>query len=119
MPTLLLRLRGPMQSWGIHSRYVERDSGSEPSKSGVIGLVCAALGRDRSEAIDDLASMRMGVRVDSEGTRSKDYHTAGAKSGIRKADGKIELNESKMTLPSNRYYLADTDFLVEIGRAHV
>ena len=39
----------------------------EPSKSGVLGLICAALGRDRSESLDDLASLRMGVRVDREG----------------------------------------------------
>ena len=45
MPTLLLRLVGPMQAWGTSSRFDERDTGKEPSKSGVIGLLAAALGR--------------------------------------------------------------------------
>src|SRR3990172_4719032 len=47
MPTLLLRLVGPMQSWGTTSRFDQRDTGKEPSKSGVIGLLAAALGIDR------------------------------------------------------------------------
>lgn len=103
-----MRLKGPMQSWGTQSRFVERDSGSEPSKSGVIGLICAALGRDRAEPIDDLAKMKMGVRVDNEGARSNDYHIAG-KSGFMRASGKVE---TKNAIPSNRYYIADADYLV-------
>ena len=45
MMTLLLRLAGPMQSWGTASKFRERDTGREPSKSGVVGLLAAALGR--------------------------------------------------------------------------
>ena len=45
MSTLLLRLAGPMQSWGTDSKFDERRTGREPSKSGVIGLVAAALHR--------------------------------------------------------------------------
>ena len=48
MSVLLLRLSGPMQSWGIQSQFPDRDTGMEPSKSGVVGLLCAALGRGRS-----------------------------------------------------------------------
>lgn len=76
MATLLLRLQGPMQSWGTTSRFDERDTQLEPSKSGVLGLVCAALGRDRHEPVDDLAVLRMGVRVDQEGVPMRDYQTA-------------------------------------------
>lgn len=47
MPTLLLRLVGPMQSWGTTSRFDQRDTGKDPSKSGVIGLLAAAMGIDR------------------------------------------------------------------------
>lgn len=112
MPTLLLRLSGPMQSWGTRSRFTERDTELEPSKSGVIGLVCAALGLRRSEAVDtepnNLAGLRMGVRVDREGRMSTDYHTAGARTGIVRASGTL----SKDAVLSNRYYLADADFLV-------
>ena len=46
MPTtLLLRLDGPLQSWGVASRYARRDTLDHQSKSGVIGLCAAALGR--------------------------------------------------------------------------
>lgn len=104
MHTLLLRLAGPMQSWGTQSRFLERDTGMEPSKSGVLGLVCAALGRPRTEDIDDLAALRMGVRIDREGTLRRDYQTA---MDVVRASG-----SAGGTVVSNRYYLADADFLV-------
>lgn len=104
--TLLLRLQGPMQSWGTTSRFDERDTQLEPSKSGVLGLVCAALGRDRSEPVDDLAALRMGVRVDREGVPMRDYQTA---TGVVNAAGKVE---KERTVVSPRYYLADAVFLV-------
>ena len=106
MPTLLLRLAGPMQSWGTTSRFDERDSQLEPSKSGVLGLLCAALGRDRAERVDDLAALRMGVRVDREGMLMWDYQTA---TGVINAAGKVDLHR---TVISPRYYLADAVFLV-------
>ena len=111
MTTLLLRLAGPMQSWGTQSRFSTRDTGREPSKSGVIGLLCAALGRPRSESVDDLSALKMGVRVDREGIVRMDYQTAGGSRhddyGVRTADlGK------GATVVSRRYYLADADFLV-------
>ena len=121
MSTLLMRLAGPMQSWGTQSRFVDRDTGREPSKSGVIGLLCAALGKPREEKPGDgfptLAQLdeelRMGVRVDREGTIAKDYHTAGGgrvpglkKYGVIKANGGLD------AVVTTRYYLADADFLV-------
>ena len=107
MATLLLRLAGPMQSWGTTSRFDERDSQLEPSKSGVLGLLCAALGRDRTEPLDDLAALRMGVRVDREGLLMRDYQTA---TGVLiAADAKPDL---RRTVVSPRYYLADAAFLV-------
>ena len=39
MSTLLLRLAGPLQSWGTDSKFEVRRTENEPSKSGVIGLV--------------------------------------------------------------------------------
>lgn len=106
MPTLLLRLAGPMQSWGTTSRFDERDSQLEPSKSGVLGLICAALGRDRAEPLDDLAWLKMGVRVDREGLLMRDYQTA---TGVMTAAGKVDLHR---TVISPRYYLADASFLI-------
>lgn len=106
MATLLMRLQGPLQSWGTTSRFDERDTQLEPSKSGVLGLICAALGRDRSELVDDLAALRMGVRVDREGVPMRDYQTA---TGVMIATGKADL---RRTVVSPRYYLADAAFLV-------
>ncbi len=108
MSTLLLRLSGPMQSWGTQSHFDIRDTGYEPSKSGVVGLLCAALGRPRAAPVDDLAGLRMGVRVDREGKLSRDYHTAG-KGGYYKVSGGVE---RKNLIVSTRYYLADAIFLV-------
>lgn len=115
MSVLLLRLAGPMQSWGIESRFSIRDTGREPSKSGIVGLLCAALGRPRHLPVDDLAALRMGVRVDREGALKVDYHTAGggtlagARYGVAKASG-----ARPETVVSHRYYLADADFLVAL-----
>ena len=104
MDTLLIRLSGPMQSWGVQSRHAIRDTGLEPSKSGVVGLLCAALGRPRSAPLDDLAALRMAVRVEREGLLSRDYHVA---QNVLRAGG-----GTKPTEPSTRYYLADALFLV-------
>lgn len=105
MDTLLMRLVAPMQSWGIQSHYTVRDSATEPSKSGVIGLLCAALGRPRDAALDDLASLRMGVRVDREGSLRCDYHMA---QDVLDANGK----STRGSIPTNRYYLSGAAFLV-------
>lgn len=107
MATLLMRLAGPMQSWGTTSRFDERDTQLEPSKSGVLGLLCAALGRDRAEPVDDLAKLRMGVRVDREGVLLRDYQTA---TGVLiAANAKPDKDR---TVVSPRFYLADAAFLV-------
>ena len=78
MAILILRLMGPMQSWGTQSRFSNRDSDLEPSKSGVIGLLCAAMGkpRDDLETIGKLFRLKMGIRVDRQGILKCDYHTA-------------------------------------------
>jgi CRISPR system Cascade subunit CasD len=107
MHTLLLRSSGPLQSWGVQSRFSIRDTGLEPSKSGVVGLLCAALGRPRSAPVADLAALQMGARVDREGRLAYDFHTA---QHILKAGGGI-----KDTEPSRRYYLSDAAFLVGLA----
>jgi CRISPR system Cascade subunit CasD len=107
MNMLLLRLAGPMQSWGTQSRFTTRDTGLEPSKSGVVGLICAALGRARSQPVEDVAALRMGVRVDHEPIMASDYHTT---LDVVKASGaKPKAGEAVVSV---RYYLTDGDFLV-------
>lgn len=99
-----------MQSWGTQSRFLERDTLQEPSKSGVLGLLCAALGVDRHDwtSLEPLTRLRMGVRVDREGIMRYDYQTA---QGVLKAkDGRVDKRDN--TVQSWRYYLADAVFLV-------
>jgi len=106
MSTLLLRLAAPLQSWGVDSKFEERRATMrEPTKSGVIGLLAAALGRRREEPIDDLSRLRFGVRIDQPGKLLRDYHT------VKSPDG----NKSYVT---NRYYLSDAVFLVGFEGDH-
>lgn len=104
MHTLLMPLVGPMQSWGHRSRFDDRDTGLEPTRSGVIGLICAALGIPRDGDLSKFDRIRMGVRVDSPGRVMVDYHTA---MDVIKADGK-----GTGTVTSHRHYLSDARFLV-------
>ena len=110
MTTLLLRLVGPMQSWGTSSRFDQRDTGKEPSKSGVIGLVAAALGIDREnwEELEPLTKLKMGVRHDRPGVLKSDYQTA---QDIISADHK-KIHKTAVT---TRDYLADAAFLVGLS----
>ncbi len=118
--TLLLRLEGPMQSWGYRSRFDYRDTALEPTRSGVIGLIYAAMGiaREDEKEILRFDPLRMGVCVDEptywrncfpravyQGPRpERDYHTA---LDVIKADGK-----GTDTVVSYRDYLADASFTV-------
>ncbi|GAA3884813.1 type I-E CRISPR-associated protein Cas5/CasD [Streptomyces sedi] len=74
---LLVRLAGPLQSWGVASRFARRDTLNRPTKSGVVGLCAAALGLPRDAPLDDLAGLLFGVRADHPGTPLRDYHTVG------------------------------------------
>src|SRR5262245_33175039 len=97
-PILLLRLEGPLQSWGIRSRWSRRETGPEPTKSAIIGLLGCAAGirrpdwRSTSEpdrALEEWdRALRFGVRVDRPGTIETDYHTVQGRHW--QADGKIK-----------------------------
>lgn len=100
MVTLLIRLMAPMQSWGSRSRFDDRDTEAEPTRSGVLGLCAAALGIDRAEPIDDLVALRFGVRVDREGGAGHDYHTAQLYPGSPKTRTDV----------TTRAYLSDAAF---------
>lgn len=100
MATLLLRLVAPMQAWGTRSRFDDRDTEAEPSRSGVLGLCAAALGIDRAEPVDHLTRLAFGVRVDRAGVAASDYHTA----QLRPGDPKTRTDVTR------RAYLADAAF---------
>ena len=125
MSVLILRLAAPMQSWGLQSRFSVRDTAREPTKSGVVGLLGAALGWPRDADFSDLNALLMAARIDRPGTVRRDYHTAGGGTvPNRKAYGVAEssadinkpVTEGKLrTVLSNRYYLADADFRVALA----
>lgn len=102
MTVLLLRLAGPLQAWGVRSRFTVRSTELEPTRSGIIGMLAAAVGRRRTDPIEDLLSLRFGVRKDQPGRVIRDFHTA------RPFDAR------KPMPPSERYYLADAVFLAGI-----
>lgn len=102
MTTLLLRLGAPLQSWGTSSRFVRRNTDRAPSRSGVIGLLAAARGVRRTDPLEELLSLRIGVRIDQPGQVERDFQTA------RSLDG-----SSTMPL-SYRFYLADAVFAVAV-----
>lgn len=54
-PYLLLWLEAPIQAWGHDSKFGRRDSLDFPTKSGVLGILCCALGAG-GEQIDWLAN---------------------------------------------------------------
>ncbi len=106
MSTLLLRLAAPLQSWGTESKFNIRSTNREPSKSGVIGILAAALGYSRNVSIEELKklnSLRFGVRIEQEGNLLIDYHTV---------IGPFKQDASEATTESYRYYLTDAVFLV-------
>lgn len=111
MSVLLLKLAGPLQSWGADSRFTERKTRHEPTKSGVIGLLAAALGRRRTEPVDDLASLCFGVRIDQPGYYECDFQTE----HTRVWDKPSARWAFKEGLPlSHRYYLSDAVFVAAL-----
>ncbi|MER7755273.1 type I-E CRISPR-associated protein Cas5/CasD [Kitasatospora sp. NPDC097643] len=116
-PGLLLRLAAPLQSWGETSQFNERDTAPFPTRSGVIGLLAAALGRKRGDDIGDLAALSLTVRVDRPGVILRDLHTVGgglpAARTVTTAEGKKRSGPTA-TLLSHRYYLSDAVFTAVI-----
>lgn len=102
MSTLLLRLAAPLQAWGTDSKFETRRTNQEPSKSGVIGMLAAALGLPRDADLSALAALRFGVRVDRAGDLLHDFHTVKA----------IKRNSTEeITYITHRDYLADAIFV--------
>jgi len=121
-----------LQAWGYDSRFGRRDTLDFPTKSGVLGLLCCALGAGgrQCELLAEFASLDMQlvayVRADKNGSPAirepllHDFHMVG--SGYDKkdpwqslmipktSDGKTAVGGgSKLTY---RYYLQDMAFAV-------
>lgn len=115
---LALLLDGPMQSWGHASRFERRTTALHPTRSGVVGLIAAALGIDK-HAADELTKLDqfkvLQVTTVNLGRRNarasnlpiqrlEDYHTV---TSIRRASGKVDRDA---TVQTYRHYLLDARF---------
>lgn len=115
MKTILLKLKGPMQSWGTSSHFETRNTDYYPSKSAVIGIIAASFGyrrdqdQDQEKAIKALNELDFALRVDQPGTLLRDYHIAQK----YKKTGEFE-----RTYVTNRYYMEDAVFVVAISHAN-
>lgn len=103
MTTLLLRLAGPLQSWGDSSRFAQRQTRRAPTKSGVMGLLASAQGRRRTDPVEDLVNLEFVVRIDQPGSVIRDFHTA------------IDWRSGQSMPLSQRYYLADAAFVAGVS----
>ncbi|WP_063806154.1 type I-E CRISPR-associated protein Cas5/CasD, partial [Streptomyces kanamyceticus] len=102
MSVLALQLAGPLQAWGASARFARRTTENAPTKSGVIGLLAAAQGLERTADLTALTALRFGVRIDQPGTRIRDFQTA-------------HHPDTGQAMPiSDRYYLADAVFVAAL-----
>jgi CRISPR system Cascade subunit CasD len=110
-----LRLEGPLQSWGFDSQYNRRNTGLMPTKSGIAGMCCAAIGLPRGSdeekafliefgkvKMTAIAIPRVGVKKELPVRRMQDYHTV---QNTKTAEGKIK--DCHIT---HRQYLTDAAF---------
>lgn len=119
---LALLLDAPLQSWGFESRFQRRTTGLHPTKSGVVGLICAAMGlaKDSPEeraTLPQLAALKMisigiqrqqvnrwtGEKSELAVRRLEDFHTV---LKTRRASGKM--NDDPVV--TRRQYLLDARF---------
>ncbi len=126
--TLALYLDAPMQAWGASSRYQQRETEAFPTKSGVLGMLAAAMGIDKDSAgeaiaISKLSSITFSVlRIKRNGIRlvqrMTDFHTVGG--GYDKKDLKQKLHFTRKAsgglnfnaVITRRTYLTDAKFVV-------
>jgi len=108
--SLVFQFKGPLQSWSDITRHFRVLTRFEPTKSGIIGLICRALGRPFSDdaLIAKLADLDLVIRVDKEGTIYNDFQAA---RGRFSANG----DESPHAHISTRDYLESAEFKVAIG----
>ncbi|MBI3617668.1 MAG: type I-E CRISPR-associated protein Cas5/CasD [Candidatus Omnitrophica bacterium] len=119
---LLLRLYGPMCSWGDIAVGEMRPSFPHPTKSAVLGLVAAALGIKRNEDDQHTAlakSYGFAVLVEGMGKPLSDYHTAQVPPGkdryATRRDELTRMPKSELkTILSTRDYRTDAVYTVAL-----
>jgi CRISPR system Cascade subunit CasD len=116
---LLLRLAGPLQSWGERSAFTPvRDTALFPTRSALIGMFAAAEGIGRGEAIlDRYQDLRLTVRVDRPGVRLVDYHTVGGGFPKDRTAATSGGSNKGAAVITRRHYLSDAVFVVAVTAA--
>lgn len=125
--TLAIYLDAPMQAWGASSRYEQRETEPFPTKSGVLGMLAAALGIDKdskneTNAIAELSTITFSVlRIKRNGIglvqRLMDFHTVGGGYDKKNLNQKLHIpRKASGGLISNavitrRTYLTDAKFV--------
>ena len=118
---LLLRLYGPLASWGEIAVGESRHSAVHPSRSALLGLLGAALGIERHDESGQRALVngyRFGIRLECVGSPLRDYHTIQVGVPPRKfqfRSRRQELAADKVdTILSAREYRCDSLALVAV-----
>lgn len=117
---LALLLDAPLQSWGYQSKFDRRTTLAYPTRSGVIGMICAAMGVDRADPgrLAEFAPLDMTVYVFRVGNRLTDFHTVGGGWDKKKNPGNITRTaEDKIgnTVVTRREYLQSSRFGVVLS----
>jgi CRISPR-associated protein Cas5/CasD subtype I-E len=130
MSSLYLRFAGPYQSWaGARATGNHVNTADIPTRSGITGLIAAALGARRGEWPVWLEELEIEVRVDNPGRIEKDFQTinprpeaqnfieriwsASAQKGS--APASFTPDAQKGTSIVRRTYLAGAEFIVRIS----
>ncbi len=119
---LLFQLYGPLQAWGEIAVGEVRHTLGVPTRSGILGLLAAALGirRHESQRFQELESAYgLALRIDAPGRLLRDFHTVQAPKPpkkrvlhTRKEELAVEeLGGSLKTILSTRDYLTDARFV--------
>jgi CRISPR system Cascade subunit CasD len=121
---LALYLDAPLQSWGYQSRFDRRTTLSYPTRSGILGLICAAMGKYRADkaALAELDALSVTVLVFRQGGRIMDFHTVGGGYDrktqkqfiVHTAKDKLR-DPGKETVPTHREYLEESRFGAIVG----
>lgn len=116
MSGLVLRLAGPLQSWGERSAFTPvRDTAPFPTRSALLGLFAAAEGFGRDEADPErYRDVRLTVRVDRPGTLLVDYHTVGGGFPKERTAATSQGSNKGAAVVTRRHYLMDAVFVVGV-----
>ena len=118
---LALLLDAPLQSWGFASQFQRRTTGLHPTKSGVFGLICAAMGIGKGTAAERellQTTMTMTSIAIPRGLnpvhRLEDFHTVGGgydkKTQPQSIPRKASCGPCDYPSVTRRQYLADAIF---------